>query len=184
MDYVLNMPDIDKNQIFIFGASLGGVMATYSAHRYQEKVNGLILQNTIASAKSIIDDKAPFLNVFLPFVLRLKMSSNERIKQIGLPIMFIIGLNDTSVPPHQMEVMYDSAIIAKERDRYVIPGSDHYLTWYYGGKEYDIRLSDFISRNNNTGLSDSPESEFYKLFTGDITNYIKRQATNYIQSGF
>lgn len=148
MDFVLRMQEIDQKQVYIFGASLGGVMATYSALHYQDRVNALILQNTIASVRSIINDKAPILDPIVPLVLKLKMRSDERIKEIHLPIMFIVGLNDTSTGPHQMEIMYNSAVNAKERDLYNIPGCDHYLTWYYGGKEFDTRLTDFISRNN------------------------------------
>ena len=170
MDYVLSMPDIDKDQVFIFGASLGGVMATYSAHRYQDRVNGLILQNTIASAKSIVNDKAPFLNPFVPIVMRLKLNNQERIKEIGLPLMFIVALNDTATPPSQMEQLYNSAIIAKEKDRYIVPGSEHYLPWYYGGKEYDQRLSDFITRNNNPERLREFEHTLQKHFT-KIFNY-------------
>ena len=143
-------------------------MATYSAHRYQDRVNGLILQNTIVSAKSIVHDKAPLLDPFVPFVLRLNLRNDDKIKEMSLPMMFIISLNDTSTGPHQMEMLYDAAIIAKERDRYIVPGAEHYLPWYYGGKEYDIRLSDFITRNNNPkrikGLHKILPSHYTKIF--------------------
>lgn len=147
MDYVLSMEEIDKDQVFIFGASIGGVMATYSATVYQDRVQGLILQNTIASVKSLLVDKLPIVEPILPLVLKLKMKSVERITHIRLPLMFIVGLKDTSTGPHQMELLYDAAEeSATWRDLYVIPDSEHYLTWYYGGEEFDTRLTSYIDK--------------------------------------
>lgn len=151
MDYVLQMEEIDKDQVFIFGASLGGVMATYSALNYQEQVKGLILQNTIASVKSLVTEKAPYLEPAIPIVLTLKMESDKRIKNIKLPMMFVVGLADKDTGPKQMDILYKAASqSATFRNLYEIPGCDHYLTWYYGGKEYDDQLTAFIDQALST----------------------------------
>jgi hypothetical protein len=78
------------------------------------------------------------------------MHNDERIKKINLPMMFIIGLADKETGPKQMEILYNNAeVSAVFRDKYEIPGCDHYLTWYYGGAEYDVRLTNFINKAMN-----------------------------------
>jgi len=150
MDYVLQMYEIDQEQIYIFGASLGGALATYSALNYQESVKGLILQNTLASVESLVVSKAAIMKPLLPWMLRVRFPTNERINHIKLPMMFIVGLEDEATGPEQMYEIYD---IAEEsavfRVLYEIPGCEHYLPWYYGGQEYDQKLTDFIDNSWN-----------------------------------
>lgn len=43
IDYVLTLPEIDKDRIYIHGESMGGFVASYVAHEYQDKVAGAIL---------------------------------------------------------------------------------------------------------------------------------------------
>lgn len=145
MNTVLSMEEIDQNQVFIFGASLGGAMATYSALLYQDKVQGLILQNTITSAYGAAMYHAPILKPAFKVGLKIKLPSIERIKNIKLPMLFIVGLNDKLTGPEEMYELSDAAIIAPSKTTYKIPGCDHYLTWYYGGTEFDNQLTSYIN---------------------------------------
>lgn len=86
------------------------------------------------------------------------MHSDERIKNINLPMLFIIGLDDKLTGPAQMEILYnDAEVSAVFREKYEIPGCDHYLTWYYGGEEYDVRLTNFINKAMN--ITDAAETK-------------------------
>jgi len=166
MDYVLQMKEIDQSQVFIFGASIGGAFATYSALNYQDKVKGLILQNTFVSVESLIFSKLsepsflePFTHHLLDHLLRIKLPTDTRIPMIKLPMMFIVGLNDTATGPQQMYDLYGIANkTATFTELYEVKGSDHYLPWYYGGEEYDTRLSDFISKSLGEEKQEAEES--------------------------
>eukprot|EP00343_Euplotes_focardii_P007570 CAMPEP_0205820688 /NCGR_PEP_ID=MMETSP0206-20130828/3356_1 /ASSEMBLY_ACC=CAM_ASM_000279 /TAXON_ID=36767 /ORGANISM="Euplotes focardii, Strain TN1" /LENGTH=202 /DNA_ID=CAMNT_0053115641 /DNA_START=408 /DNA_END=1013 /DNA_ORIENTATION=- len=145
MDYVLQMDQIDTDQVFIFGASLGGAFATYSALHYQDRVKGLILQNTLVNLERLVELHAPIMKPILPYILTIKLPTDERIPKIKLPMMFVIALEDEATFPTEMFELYDlaedSAIF---REVLEIPGCEHYLPWYYGGEEYDQKLTNFI----------------------------------------
>jgi fermentation-respiration switch protein FrsA (DUF1100 family) len=129
-------------------------MVTYSALNYQDQVKGLILQNTIASIKSLVHEKAAVLEPALPLIQRLYLPSEDRIKNIHLKMLFIVGLADEQTGPEQMKILYDnSEQSATSRDYYEIERCDHYLTLYYGGAEFDERLIKFV--NNALQKSDS-----------------------------
>ena len=161
MDFVLNdLEQIDPDQVYIFGASLGGAMATYSAMLYQDRVNGLILQNTIENAYETAVYHAPYLSLVFKLGLTIELPSIDRIKDINLPMMFIVGLNDTSTGPQQMYDLYEAAEKAPTKVLYKIPNCEHYLTWYYGGEEFDNQLSSFISGTSSAYLDS--ENDFEK----------------------
>lgn len=153
MQHVFNMEEVDKDSVYIFGASYGGVLATYAALNFQEKVRGLILQNTIASALSLAESRFWFMKPILPYITRLSFPSIERISKLTLPIMFIISLNDELTPPMEMYKLYNAATNSVYRKQYEISMADHYSTWYHGGKEFDEKLSNFIDSCKGPALT-------------------------------
>lgn len=70
IDYLLNRHDLDHNQIFLFGRSLGGavVIDVASDPNYTNKIMGIIVENTFTSipemAVELIHPSVKYLPLF------------------------------------------------------------------------------------------------------------------------
>ena len=62
IDYIKNIENIDKNNIFLFGEGQGGIISTNVAIAKESEIKGLILLNPIWTLDMTIYDKLPNLN--------------------------------------------------------------------------------------------------------------------------
>ena len=111
LEYLLkNCNDvIDTKQIYLFGRSLGGAVATWLAAEYPNKLKGLILENTFASISKLAIKLFPLLRVFqflLPFMLRHNWNSEIAIKKVTIPVLFLCGMKDLMIPSEHMKALY------------------------------------------------------------------------------
>lgn len=165
MDHVLSMQEIDNTHVFVFGGSMGGVMATYAAYNYQEHLRGLILQNTICNALSLAESKLWFIKPLLPYIVKFNFPSLERISRLTLPIMFIISINDPLTPSNEMYKLYEEASNTVYRKIYEIYSSDHYFPYLQEEKKYEEMLTNFIDSCNKPGIFGQHIEKFKTLST-------------------
>ena len=71
-------------------------------------------------------------------------NSEELIKTIDLPILFISGRKDQAIPPAQMDRLYNSAEESKHKDMFKVEDGSHKDTWEKAGDDYFERISDFM----------------------------------------
>jgi len=139
---------VDPTKIFVFGRSLGGAVAINLAHRLREKnlVRGLILENTFTSISAMADKLFPILNPVKPFILRMKFASQDLIRHIRIPILFISGGMDEVVPSEHMQSLWDSATSSKRCMILRVPGGMHNDTWVKAGEKYFEVMRDFLQK--------------------------------------
>lgn len=136
-DYLLNERAVSPRQIIIFGDSLGGAVAIDLAAKVG--AGGLIVQSSFTSIKDMAAQVLPF---FPGFILRTKMDSISKIKQVNCPKLFIHSPADEMVPYRLGRQLYEAA--PEPKQFYEVAGASHNETNTIGGRAYFDRIGDFV----------------------------------------
>lgn len=135
---------IDKQQIFIYGKSLGGGVAIYLGEKFGSLIQGIILENTFMNIPELVDHYYPLLRPIKRFLLKLKWYNDVRIRKVTRPILFITGANDEIIPTihsHNLRAQATSSIYT---DLISIPGGDHNECFKIGKEIYFEKIKIFI----------------------------------------
>eukprot|EP00005_Dracoamoeba_jomungandri_P002186 CAMPEP_0174255278 /NCGR_PEP_ID=MMETSP0439-20130205/4628_1 /TAXON_ID=0 /ORGANISM="Stereomyxa ramosa, Strain Chinc5" /LENGTH=306 /DNA_ID=CAMNT_0015337395 /DNA_START=49 /DNA_END=969 /DNA_ORIENTATION=- len=108
LKYVIENPDLNEESIFVFGRSLGGAVAASLAARNQDKIRGVIMENTFTSIDDMIDVVMPFFSYF-KMLSRNKWNTKKLLENITTPILLISGMKDELVPTAMMQTLFDTA---------------------------------------------------------------------------
>ncbi|WDY55681.1 alpha/beta hydrolase [Pseudomonas sp. PSKL.D1] len=133
-------PDAGKR--LIFGHSLGGAvaveLATELAQQAQQSggataARGLILESTFTS---LGDVAAAVANTSLPvrWLLSQKFDSLDKIKNVGMPLLLVHGLDDRFVPPRFSQQLFDAA--QEPKTLLLVPGATHNNSMSLAGQRY------------------------------------------------
>ena len=108
-DYLLQRDDMKGQNIISYGASLGGAVAIDLA--IKRDVSCVIVDSTFSSAVDMAKRIYPFIPSFL---IKSKMNSIDKVKDISAPILFIHSIEDQTVPFALGKKLYDAAPGKKE----------------------------------------------------------------------
>ncbi len=133
-------PDAGKR--LIFGHSLGGAVAVELAAdlaRQAQKdggtapARGLILESTFTS---LGDVAAAVADTTLPvrWLLSQKFDSLDKIKDVGLPLLLVHGLDDRFVPPRFSQQLFEAA--QEPKTLLLVPGASHNNSMSRAGQRY------------------------------------------------
>lgn len=114
LDWVAEQPDLDAEQVIVYGGSYGGYMVLASLVHYDEKLAGAVnivgisnfvtfLENTADYRRDLRrqeygDERDPEMRAFLESISPL-----NHVDKITTPILIIQGLNDPRVPASESE---------------------------------------------------------------------------------
>lgn len=146
LDYLhTERPDIDRNNIAIFGRSLGGAVAIHLAANNADKVKAVIVENTFTSIEDVAPRLFPLLGLFVGprrwfnFLVRNKWESKRDIQRLtSLPVLLLSSLKDEMLPPEHMLRLYD-ILKAAGSERVVwteFPTGNHMETYELCRQEY------------------------------------------------
>ena len=143
--------------IGIFGASMGGSVAIYSAVKYPEIVC-LLSENTFLSYTRVVANwswrrlKTPYfpLVAMILFFVRRKLKADPEpysprytVPGLKIPVLFINGDNDDLVPLQDAEALY--ALCPSEKKRmWVVAGASHAKCAEVGGEVYREKVAAFF----------------------------------------
>lgn len=91
LEYAHDRSDVlDVSRLYLFGRSIGAACALAAAApaEAQQKLKGIVVENTFTSVDDMIDKVMPALG-FAKFLNRNKWNSIDAVKKIALPILFI-----------------------------------------------------------------------------------------------
>ncbi len=108
--YLTGERGVDKNNIIIFGRSLGGSVATRLAADVQPAA--LILESTFSSARDMA--KTLFPIIYRLFIFRYRFNSMDRIKKIDCPLLLLHSPEDEIIPFHIGEKLFNAAVEPKQ----------------------------------------------------------------------
>jgi len=116
---------VDKNQVFLFGRSLGGAIAARVAMDMTLPFKGIIIENTFTTLGDLVDVMFPFLKYVRKYLLKSKFETIYIIGKIFRPILFCRSERDELIPKIQMDTLYNSATGASFKRYYTIKEGSH-----------------------------------------------------------
>lgn len=136
-------PSFDRDNIFVFGRSLGGAVAVSLASdpRYGGLFRGLILENTFTSIPDMVDVVFPIFKP-LKFLCTEIWPSSQRIPSVQHPILFLSSSKDELVPPAHLERLFELADQASFKRLVKFTHGEHMNLWTFPG--YYQYLREFI----------------------------------------
>jgi fermentation-respiration switch protein FrsA (DUF1100 family) len=138
-DTALAQPGVSPSSLFIFGRSLGGVFAAYTASK--NPAAGLILESTFTNAVDWADRKMP---VIPSWYISSKLNTLGHVENLKMPKLFLHGTKDNIIPYTLGRELYIKA--AEPKEFYSIIGAGHNNTWRVGGKKYFDAIKEFVDR--------------------------------------
>ena len=144
-NYLVKEKGFAKQQIVLFGRSLGGSVAANLAAEVQP--SALILESTFSSAKDMANVVLPIMSRIMP--LRFKFNAVESIKRVTSPLLVVHSTEDDIIPFELGEKVYHAA--SQPKSLVKIHG-DHNYGFLLSQPDYEQALGTFLS--NHTTDSD------------------------------
>ena len=116
---------VDKEQVFLFGRSLGGAVAARVALDMTLPFKGVIIENTFTTLADLVDVMFPFLRYIRKYLLKAKFETIDIIGKIKRPILFCRSEKDELIPKIQMDALYNAATGALFKKYYTIHEGSH-----------------------------------------------------------
>ncbi|CAK60159.1 unnamed protein product (macronuclear) [Paramecium tetraurelia] len=151
--YVFTNLEIDKNNVFIHGRSLGGAVSIYAANYFQdskkEKIRAIILENTFTSINDVVNDLVPNLPISHLLFSKNQWRSCDTIKNIKLPILFISSGQDELVSYNHMKRLIELSENSELKREYHIADGDHNGNWMKDEGAYFQNIQSFFQSITN-----------------------------------
>jgi fermentation-respiration switch protein FrsA (DUF1100 family) len=125
LEYALGLPTINPKKLYIYGKSLGGAVALSVATKVQDKVLGLVLENSFTSLAAVISQHMPYLNYVQPLLLANYWPSIERVPSIRRPILFIYAEHDELIDNSNTKKLHEAATASIYKRLYMVRGGSH-----------------------------------------------------------
>ncbi|MBE9200366.1 MULTISPECIES: alpha/beta fold hydrolase [unclassified Nodularia (in: cyanobacteria)] len=142
-NYLVQKQQIPPEKIFIYGHSMGGAIAIDLAIK-QPEAAGLIVESSFTS----IEDMVAYRNLFRIFPVSLlltqRFESIKKVPQLKMPVLFIHGSADTTVPSFMSQKLYHAA--PEPKKLFLVPAADHNDTAIVAGDEYVTWIRSFVQR--------------------------------------
>ena len=140
---------VDKEQVFLFGRSLGGAVAARVALDMSLPFKGVIIENTFTSLGDLVDVMFPFLKHFRKYLLKFKFETIDIIGKIKRPILFCRSEKDELIPKIQMDALYNAATGAIFKKYYAIHEGSHNDGFRTDVIGYANAIEKFVEECNN-----------------------------------
>ncbi len=137
-DFFKNLDEIKNTPKVIYGQSIGGNFSIPVAARYQDDIEGLVLEGTFISFNAIANRKVPLLG---GLVIKENDDNRLNLKNFKKPVLIIHSKEDKLIPLEMGRQLYENANEPKEFfeiDRPHISGISYY------GKEISEKIHQMI----------------------------------------
>ena len=111
-------------------------MAVSLAAAWPSEVQAVVLENTYTSIGDMVDKLMPFLSPFKKHLLKIQWSSDEKIRHLTQPILFVSGDSDELVPTEHMVRLHGLAAKSRLPVFFSVRGGTHNVTWERAGALY------------------------------------------------
>jgi hypothetical protein len=141
--YLVQQRQIPPKQIFIYGHSLGGAIAIDLAVKYPDAA-GLIVESSFTSIRDLVTYQNIFWMFPVDLILTQRFESIKKVPKLKMPVLFIHGVVDSTVPAFMSEKLYAKATAPKQL--FLVPGANHNDTAVVGGLQYVQKIESFIQQ--------------------------------------
>jgi hypothetical protein len=139
--YLVTKLDYSAHQIVIYGHSLGGAIAIELASRHPEAA-GVIVESSLTSAAAMARRMPVFWLFPLSFLLRHRFDSLAKVGALRVPILFLHGTRDWSVPASMTKSLFAAA--SNPKTMVMVDGGGHLDNSTVGGRSYVDAIREFI----------------------------------------
>jgi len=151
LDHLRTRSDVDRNQIVVFGQSIGGAISIAMAAQRQGQLRAIALDSTFTGYREIVSHHIrhnPALLVlawWFPWTVPLGHDPIDRVAQLApTPILIIHGRRDGIAPWPMALRLFEAA--GEPKDLWLIDDMDHMQVWFEQPEESRRRLLDFYGR--------------------------------------
>ncbi|WP_414527038.1 alpha/beta hydrolase [Nodularia chucula] len=140
-NHLVSDKQIPPDKIFIYGHSMGGAIAIDLAIQNPE-ARGLIVESSFSSIQEMIAYKNAFRIFPVNLILNQRFDSIQKVPDLKMPVLFIHGTADTTVPSFMSQKLYHAA--PEPKKLFLVPGAEHNNTATVGGEEYLELVKSFV----------------------------------------
>lgn len=135
----LQMP---SENIVVFGHSLGGAIAIELV-THHPTIGGLIVEGSFTSMLEMSNRTKNY--GFLPInrILTQRFESLEKVTELTMPVLYVHGTDDDTVPVDMSELLYDKTPSPKEL--LLVPGAGHNNVVETGAAAYAQAIENLLS---------------------------------------
>ncbi|RKP14659.1 Alpha/Beta hydrolase protein, partial [Piptocephalis cylindrospora] len=112
-------------RVVLFGQSIGGAVAINLAARYEDKIHGMILENTFLSLPELIPYVMPIARPFAALCHQIWDSGSEIRKIRRVHALFLASAKDTLIPPTHFEELYNRLDTTGVKKRVILAEGTH-----------------------------------------------------------
>lgn len=142
-NYLVKDRGTKPSQIVLYGHSLGGAIAIDLALRHPETA-GLIVQGSFTSALAMVNYQGSYWMFPVNLLLNQRFDSLAKVPKLKMPVLFIHGIADRTVPVEMSRQLFAAAAAPKQL--YLVPEADHNNVAQLAGPEYLQRVRQFLEQ--------------------------------------
>lgn len=132
-NYLTQVKQIPPQEILLYGHSLGGAIAIELATR-QPEISGLVVEGSFTSMLSMVDYAKQFRIFPVNLLLHQRFDSLSKVQLLQMPVLFVHGSADQTVPVCMSQTLFDAA--PEPKKLLVIPEAGHNDLVELAGAEY------------------------------------------------
>jgi uncharacterized protein len=142
-NYLVQQRKIPESQILIYGHSLGGAIAIDLAVQHPN-AGGLIVESTFTSVKEVVDYRNMFWMFPIDLILTQRFESIKKLPRLKIPVLFIHGIADSTVPYFMSQKLY--AIAPQPKKLILVPRAEHNDLAEVAGVQYSQWVESFLQQ--------------------------------------
>ncbi len=147
-NYLVEEQQIPPSQIVIYGHSLGGAIGIDLALKHPEAA-GLIVESSFTSIRDLVSYRNLFQIFPVDLILNQRFESIKKVPQLKIPVLFIHGTVDSTIPSFMSQKLY--AIAPEPNTLILVPGAEHNNVAVVADVEYLRWIKSFV-RQLYTGM--------------------------------
>ena len=140
-DYLVHERGLNPLDLIIYGHSLGGAIAIELALRHPEAA-GLVVESSFTSIYDMARLEARYALLPVNLFLNQRFDSIAKVGQLRLPVLYIHGTADETVPFEMGKALYNATPFA--RGFVAVPAGKHEDNAMAGGAALRSELSRFV----------------------------------------
>jgi uncharacterized protein len=142
-NYLVQQLQIPPEQIFIYGHSLGGAIAIDLAVKHPNAA-GLIVESSFTSIREVIAYRNLFPLFPVDLILTQRFDSIQKLPKLKVPVLFIHGTADSTVPFFMSQKLY--AVAPDPKKLILVPDAEHNNLADIAGWEYMQWVDNFVQQ--------------------------------------
>lgn len=140
--YLTETRQIEPQQLWLFGHSLGGAIAIELATQHQAA--GLIVQSTFSSMLQVVQLSDRYDRFPVNWILTQRFDSIAKVPQLQLPVLYIHGVEDDTTAAVMSEQLYAASPCPKQL--WLVPGAGHNNVADTSGPLYFTTVETFVQQ--------------------------------------